>query len=184
MTPKAIEPQHIPCSLDDDDTSTINAADTPPESTTSQYLEDLPNEPPKPDSCIPWPGSSFQLRCAATGHILTLIGGQVVLAPAASGRGGSDHWECMENNGWLGFRNKASGYFLGHNIHGYVLCSVSHHRGWERFCARITPEGTFFLLMTQWESLWYVGGSMGNGDTRLAKLWDAKRAIAWEFVKA
>ncbi|KAH8588121.1 hypothetical protein B0O99DRAFT_525690, partial [Bisporella sp. PMI_857] len=133
-------------------------------------------------SSVPWPGSTFIIRSISSGHVITLLNGEVVLAPP--GGRGSIHWACVETKAWLGFQNVASSGFLGHNIHGRLCCVVKHHHGWEYFCARMRPEGDYVLLMTHWERLWHVGIYLEHGVEKLAKIKDGgSGGVVWDFVK-
>lgn len=179
-----VEPRPV-SEIDDD--STINTAVTPPETTAGDLLAD---EDPLGDSIsstsVPWPGSTFIIRSVLTGRLLTLLDGQVVLAPP--GGRGSIHWKCVEEKGWLGFRNTISGRFLGHNKNGRLCCVADRQQGWENFCVRMTPDENYVLLMTHFERLWKVGLKVeGNGaGEKLVKMnaVDAEKGkVEWDFIK-
>lgn len=179
---------------------------TPPE-TVADLLDDLdPLASFKSTSSVPWPGSTFIIRSASSGQVLTLLDGQLVLASpgmfilplsksggygvgaqltfCCTGGRGSIHWACVQTKGWLGFRNTVSGRFLGHDSKGKLCCSVDRHRSWENFCVRQTPEGGYVLLMTHFERLWHVGSIVDQGREKLAKIGEKMEdAIIWEFVK-
>jgi hypothetical protein len=137
-------------------------------------------------SSVPWPGSTFIIRCIRSGHALTVLDGKVTLAPL--GGRGSVHWKCVETKGWLGFQNVVTGRFLGHDgKKGRLCCSVAWHRGWESFSPRLRPQGGFVLMMTHFERLWPVGVKVEKGgDQTLAKIEknsaDATVSV-WEFIK-
>ena len=121
------------------------------------------------------------IRSVESWSTLTLLDGQIVLA--ASNSGGANHWQCVENKGWLGFRNPISSKFLGHDLGGKLVCSADKQQGWENFCARARPEGGFVLLMSHYERLWHVGVRPEQGVKRLAKLGDgAMHGEVWEFI--
>jgi hypothetical protein len=166
------------------DDSTVYAANTPPETVAADFIDDLDplNDTKAFSSSVPWPGSTFLIRDALTGHVITLLDGRLVLAPP--GGKGSIYWACVETKGWLGFRNTVSGRFLGHDDNGRLRCSADRHKGWENFCVRLTPEGGYVLLMTHFERLWHVGVKVEQGVQRLAKLGDGGNGgTVWEFVK-
>lgn len=175
------------------DDSTINTAVTPPETIADDNnlldTDDPLTDDPLTTSSVPWPGATFILRCAKTGNLLTLLDGQVILA--SPGGRGSIHWHCVEHKGWLGFRNITSGRFLGHNANGRLICVAERQQGWENFCARMTPEGRFVLLMTHFERLWKVGLKAdkkgdGGGGGMLVKMNSAEAEagrVEWVFVK-
>lgn len=179
MTLNYIDPKP----LTDPEDSTIYTADTPPETVATLLDDDDPlSDAPRSASSVPWPGSTFIIRSAQSGHVITLLDGQVVLAPP--GGRGSIHWDCVEAKGWLGFRNNVSGRFLGHDASGKLHCSADRHQGWEFFCARMRPDGGYVLLMTHYERLWHVGLKMVHGAEALAKVDQAQSdGLVWEFVK-
>ena len=165
------------------DCSTVNTAITPPATVATILSDDydLPSGA-NPSSSIPWPGSTFIVRSVSCGLVLTLLAGRVVLAPP--GDRGNIHWECVERKGWLGFRNPVSGKFLGHNLFGFLECGAEKHDGWENFCVRITPNGGYVLLMTDWGNLQQVGTKMDWGVEKLGKVvYGSSDGIVWEFIK-
>jgi hypothetical protein len=169
--------------LDPDD-STVYTAATPPESVAADLLDDLdPLGGAKlSSSSVPWPGSTFIIRSVLTGHVITLLDGQIVLA--RPGGRGSTHWACVETKGWLGFQNPVSGRFLGHDARGVLCCSAGRHQGWENFCVRVRPEGGYVLLMTHFERLWQVAIKVEQGVEKLVKSENGgSDGIVWEFVK-
>jgi hypothetical protein len=178
MTLNKVEPEPI-----QDNNSTIWSAATPPETLAADLLDDEdPLRTPVSSSSVPWPGSSYIIRSASSGNVLTLRDGQIVLGPP--GGRGSIYWACVETKGWLGFQNPVSGKFLGHDSRGYLRCSADRHQGWENFCVRIRPDGGYILLMTHFERLWYVGSKIEHGVEKLAKIGhDESDGIVWEFVK-
>lgn len=160
---------------DSGDSSTVSVAvTTPPPSIAADSL------PSASASSIPCPGSTFIIRSTASGRVLTLLDGQVVLA--APGGRGSIHWVCGETKGWLGFQNLASGKFLGHNIWGRMCCEADRQQGWERFCARMTLGGGYVLLVTHWGELWRVRGYVEQGVEMLERTGGGE-GIVWEFVR-
>ncbi|GAB7366887.1 hypothetical protein MBLNU230_g1249t1 [Neophaeotheca triangularis] len=169
------------------DTEVNEWARTPPETVADDLLG---AEDPLGDSIrstsVPWPGSTFILRCITTGRLLTLLDGSIILA--SPGSGGSYHWECIEHKGWLAFRSRISGRFLGHNKNGRLVCTADKQQGWENFTVRPTPEGSYLLFMTHHERLWRVGLKLEEGGVeKLFKMnaADAREAaIEWDFIKA
>jgi hypothetical protein len=175
-----VDPKPIP----DPDNSTVYTATTPPEAIAADLLDDHDSfgGTKLSSSSVPWPGSTFIIRSVSSGHVITLLDGQIVLA--RPGGRGSIHWACVENKGWLGFQNTVSGRFLGHDAKGRLCCSVERHQGWENFCVRTRPEGGYVLLMTHFERLWKVGIKVEQGVEKLAKIGNGgPDGIVWEFVK-
>jgi hypothetical protein len=180
MVLNQVDPKLIP----DPDDSTVYTAATPPETVAGDLLDDhdLFGSAKLSSFSVPWPGSTFIIRSALSGHVITLLDGQIVLA--RPGGRGSIHWACVETKGWLGFQNPISGRFLGHDIKGRLCCSAERHLGWENFCVRMRPEGGYVLLMTHFERLWHVGIKVEQGVEKLVKSGDeGSDKIVWEFVK-
>ena len=105
-----------------------------------------------------------------------------MLAPPGSF--GSPHWECVETEGWLGFRNVASYGYLGRDGQWLLCCSAKWHREWEKFHLGSRSEGGYALLMTHWGKLKPVGIKQENGEEKLTMLehWSTN-GIVWEFVE-
>lgn len=182
MVLNQVDPKPIKSNDDDDDYS-IYTANTPPETVAADFLNDHdPLGGAGPYSyLVPWPNSTFIIRSLSSGHVITLLDGQITLT-SPSGRG-SIHWACVETKGWLGFRNTVSGGFLGHDAEGRLRCSAKRHQGWEYFCVRMRPEGGCVLLMMHYERLWHVGIKVEQGVEKLAKMGDGgSGGMAWEFI--
>ncbi|KAI9789597.1 MAG: hypothetical protein M1816_005906 [Peltula sp. TS41687] len=168
----------------DPDNSTVYTATTPPETIATDLPDD--HDPfggaKSSSSSVPWLGSTFIIRCVSSGHVITLLDGQIVLA--RPGGRGSIHWACVETKGWFGFRNPVSGRFLGHDAKGRLRCLAERHQGWENFCVRMRLEGGYVLLMTHYESLWHVGIKVEQEVEKLAKIgYEGSDGIVWEFVE-
>jgi hypothetical protein len=168
-----------------DNSSTIFSAKTPPETVADDDFlndEDPFSNTESSSSSVPWPGSTFLIRCASSGHVITLLDGRIVLA--SPGNRGSIHWACVDTKGWLGFRSPISGRFLGYDAKGKLHCSAERQKEWENFCVRMRPDGGYILLMTHFERLWKVGTKVERGVEVLAKIGDGQDdGIVWEFVK-
>jgi hypothetical protein len=175
-----------PKSVQDTDGSSIGTAITPPE-TIPPDLTDVNVDPFRgasyPSSySAPKPGSTFIIRSVLSRNIITLLHGQVVLAPP--GIFGSPQWECVETDGWLGFRNIASDGFLGRDGQWLLCCSVNWHREHEKFHIGSRSEGGYVLLMTHWWKLRPVGIKEEKGEKKLAMIENGNtNGIAWEFVE-
>ena len=88
-------------------------------------------------------------------------------------------------NGWLGFRNTASGNLLGQDAEGNLSCFAEHHQPCEYFFVRMKPEGGCVLIMVLGEELWHVGIiKTEQGIEKLANFADKGiESSVWEFVK-
>jgi len=173
-----------PKPISDSDASTVYTAITPVESIAGDVPEDdnpFGTTKPSPSS-VPCAGSTFIIRSASSGKLITLLEGQVVLA--SPGSRGSVHWACVEIIGWIGFRSPVSGRYLGHDSHGKLCCTADKHSNWEKFCVRMRPEGGYNLLMTHFDGLFRMGIKVENGVEKLAKIGhDEIEGMVWEFVK-
>ena len=127
-----------------------------------------------PSSSVPKPGSSFIIQSAETRKVITFHQGRVVLCPI--GGHNMTRWQCVENRGWFGFQDPASGMFLGYDKNEEICCTMNRQDLWENFCVRQRPEGGYLLLMRHYKSwitvLWNelrpVGIKVGNGSEKLA----------------
>lgn len=157
----------------------------------------------------PQPNQSFILLEASTGRALTLIDGNLRLVHvpdpdliSLTNQKGADpylfpnsrakqpcivkgqcnwHWHCVENAGWLGFRNAASGTFLGHDMWQNIIARVYKHQGWEFMTVRPALERKgWYLMVTHWEKLHKINYLEGPG------VFEAKNPMegtVWEFVR-
>ena len=181
MTRTSLDPK--PTGTPDDSTATLF-----PETAAGDLQDDADSiGSAKPSSSsVPWPGSTFIIRSISSGLVITLKGGQIVLAEPGSG--GNSHWECVRRKGWYGFRDPGSGRFLGYDDKGRLCCSVERQRGWEYFQVNMTPEGSYVISTTHivfvGVELWYVGLVKEKGVEKLAKIGDSvSDATLWEFLK-
>ena len=162
----------------------------------------------------PLPGQTFILLEASTGRALTLIDGNLRLvhvpdpdlisitdnsnSNSNSNTSSSDisvppcvakgqcnwHWHCVETAGWLGFRNAASGTFLGHDMWQNIIARVYKHNGWEWIAVRPAPGGPegkgWYLMVTHWERLYKIKFLEQQGGALVAM--DSVDGTVWEFV--
>ncbi|KAK3688133.1 hypothetical protein B0T22DRAFT_479406 [Podospora appendiculata] len=171
---------------DDADTDVDNASVlTPP--TTHKADDDNPHtweDPTTVYDAVPVPGDTFILVHQPDGRALTLLHGRLRLESltAAARTGGSFHWACVEKKGWLGFRNAASGAYLGHDGRKNIRASAWRHDGWEYFCARRhVGGGGYVLLTTHWDALLKIGVEGEGEGVRLVAREDG--GSVWEFRK-
>lgn len=167
VTPKAIS---------ESETTTDWTAMTPSEST----LGDINSR--EVVTSVPWPGNTFIITTTESPErVITFVDGLIVLAPP--GGRGSIRWDCIENKGWLGFRDPVSGRYLGHDKHGKLWCVVDKHDEWERFSARHKPEGGYVLLMKHWEKLLPVKVAQDGGKEIWRTETDGGDGTVWRFIK-
>jgi hypothetical protein len=166
----------------DSDNSTAHTATTPPE-TLPDNLDWDNDFSTSSVASVPVPGLTFIIRSVSCGRVITLLDGQTVLTQR--GGCGSIRWACVVTKNWLGFKNVASGKFLGHGMNGRLCCAAEKHSGWECFCLFPGREGGYVLFMTNYEDLWPVGIKVEQGVEYLAKIdKEGSEGIIWEFIEA
>ncbi|OBT50917.1 hypothetical protein VE04_09375 [Pseudogymnoascus sp. 24MN13] len=164
-------------SISDPDDSTIYT----PTTTSNTFTADLPGNHDQ-SSSVPSHDSTFIIRSVSSGHVITLLGGQVVLA--LPGRGGSIHWACVETEGWLGFRNRISNKFLCHDWKGGLKCSAEQHDGWRHFSITPVPQGGYIMQMLDFSTLRPIVIKVEGGLQTLGRTGNKlSDGIIWEFVR-
>ncbi|OTA98209.1 hypothetical protein M426DRAFT_70257 [Hypoxylon sp. CI-4A] len=162
-------------------TSSTVAGDKTP--THSSVTDDLLGDRHSPTAStsrretVPWPGHTFIIRDPDSGRQITLECGELLLRSDRGNQGGY-HWDCVEKDGWLGFRDPVHGMYMGHNNRGSFIAQVKHHKGYEFFCARRHPDGGYLLLTQHWNELWKM--TIGKDGRSLVET--TGKGTAWEFV--
>ena len=107
---------------------------------------------------IPAAGFTFIIRTSRKGLVITLLEGHVMLTTPGSGH--SQHWVCVEFNGWLGFRNRASGAYLGYDeLSNRVICRAESQTERQNFHVFRRRCNGYTLLVKHSNELWQVGAS-------------------------
>ncbi|OAK94303.1 hypothetical protein IQ06DRAFT_298369 [Phaeosphaeriaceae sp. SRC1lsM3a] len=136
-------------------------------------------------SSIPWPGRTFIIRSQMNGKVITFLDGEVILD--RPGGLGTFRWRCVEENGWMGFKDPVSAYWLGYHEHGMLFCRSLHHRNNEYICPRMRPEGGWVLLVIQAHSLRPLGvfaSELETGVKQKVKIMDwNSEGIVWDFIE-
>ncbi|VBB80996.1 Putative protein of unknown function [Podospora comata] len=130
---------------------------------------------------------------------MTLCGGQLKLQELRrmNVTTGCWFWECITKEGWLGFRNVASGTYLGQNGKLEVVATAPHCKAWEWFCVRRVPfvdrtggkekeRDGYMLLIKHWDTLRWVDVSIAPDGTVNKERWylaGTDRATVWGFVE-
>lgn len=131
------------------------------------------------NDATPYPGDVFIIRDRLQGRAITLIDGALKLLDDSSVTG-NWYWACTERDIYLGFYNKASKCYIGHNGEGKVVATATKHQGWEDIVARRHPEGGYELLMT------YKGKNgkliLGIDEESQSLIATANEAVKWEFT--
>lgn len=132
----------------------------------------------------PCPGKTFIIRDTDSGHLLSLFDGNICLLPVET-TGSAFYWSCEETEGWLGFKNLASGEYLSYHTGEYII-SVPHHQGLEYFCLRMVRNGGYVMLLQKFhgKALWAVKVKDDEGLQQLVKV-EAPRdqGLSWEFIE-
>jgi hypothetical protein len=138
-----------------------------------------------PQSAIPWPGRTFIIRSRKNGQVITFLDGEVVMDEL--GGLGTYRWRCVEEKGWIGFKDPASAQYLGYHEHGLLFCRSSHHRNNEYISPRMRPEGGCVLLVRHDEHLRPLGvfaNEWGNTIKQKIKIMDwSSEEIVWDFIE-
>lgn len=176
-------------SITDHESSTAYTPSATSESIITDSERANTPQPPS-NSSIPWPGSTYIIRSLSTGKAISFQQGQIVLSQL----GGPDavRWQCVENGGWLGFKDPASAMFLGYDKNEELCCCARTQMEWENFCVRQRPEGGCVMLMSHYNNYFEflfrklrpVGIKSSNGLQKLATTpnWQDE-STAWEFIK-
>ncbi|KAH6845622.1 hypothetical protein B0I37DRAFT_380709 [Chaetomium sp. MPI-CAGE-AT-0009] len=160
---------------EDSDSETIFTENTITAAATSSFWDHTAVR-----DAVPWAGETFIIVDKASGRVISHMDGELRLQDNPGGRG-CWHWLCVEKDGWFGFRNTASGTYLGVNVWGNLQAEVKHHRGWEYFITRRHPDGGYLLLGTQ-AGLWRLAKVGLNRDGDGLVLHEGN-GLVWEFVK-
>lgn len=153
-------------------------------STTSENVTVGPDEDRYDDlrSWVPSHGSTVIIRSTSCGNVITLLGGDVVLAPL--GGRGSIHWTCVETEGWFGFRNRVTNKFLCHGWDARLKCSAEEHDKWRHFTITPVPKGGYIMQMLDW---WVLRPIVVNAERGLQKLGRTgnrlSEGMVWEFIR-
>ncbi|KAF2450960.1 hypothetical protein P171DRAFT_516718 [Karstenula rhodostoma CBS 690.94] len=168
-------------SFEDDVHSTVLLTPT----TTVADPQDFPERPVKVKTSIPCRGKTFLIRDTKSGHVLSLSDGKISLLPSNQ-LGSAIYWSCHETNGWLGFKNLASGEYLSYYPKEHLTTQPAH-RALEYFCLRMVRKGGYVMLaqVEGGEKLWPVQVLADQGLQRLAKADIAvEKGVTWEFIEA
>ncbi|KAI1328086.1 hypothetical protein F5Y16DRAFT_370028 [Xylariaceae sp. FL0255] len=131
------------------------------------------------NTTVPWQERTYMIRHRSSTNVLTLIDGTITLQNDIANNGGW-RWQCIEREGWLGFRESVSGHYLGRDNAGGFRARATRHEAWEAFVVRPHPEGGHQLLTCHWWQLRPIA------VTDSGKLYEAKtsdQGALWEFVE-
>lgn len=165
-------------SVSDLDDSSIYTPTTTTENVTLDLVKDhvLP-------SWVPSHGSTVIIRSLSCGNVLTLLDGQVVLAPP--GGRGSILWTCIETEGWFGFRDCVSAKFICHGRDGRLKCSAEQDDKWRHFTITPVPKEGYIMQMLDWWTLRPIVIDAQNGLQMLGRTGNKlSEGIVWNFLES
>lgn len=164
-------------SVSDLDDSSIYTPTTTAENVTLDLVEDHASP-----SWVPSHGSTVIIRSVSCGNVLTLLDGNIVLAPP-SGRG-SILWTCIETEGWFGFRNCVSGKFICHGRDARLKCTAEENSSWRQITITPVPEGGYVMQMLDWWTLRPIVINAQNGLQKLGRTGNKlSEGIVWSFIE-
>ncbi|KAI1430885.1 hypothetical protein GGR50DRAFT_145452 [Xylaria sp. CBS 124048] len=131
---------------------------------------------------VPEPGKTYMIRDLDTDKIITLDDGRLTLQ-AGPDHGAGWKWRCSENTqGWLAFREKASGRYLGRDDWGGYRAEVTHFKKWEFINLRPVKKGGYHIMtMKNGWTLERMG--LTDDGQRLVVVDNATKAARWEFIE-
>jgi hypothetical protein len=151
--------------------STMDGTATPTHTSMTETLTDCTES-------VPYPGAHFIIRQHDSNKVITLVGGELQLVEGINPKGGY-HWECIEKDRWLGFRNCVSGTIIGHNNSKKFVARADKHQSYEFFTLRPSPQGGYELLTKHNYELW----SMNIGDNGNELVETKEPGVLWDFLK-
>ncbi|QPC76319.1 hypothetical protein HYE68_007071 [Fusarium pseudograminearum] len=152
--------------------SNMDGTATPTHTVMSETLSDYTES-------VPYPGAHFIIRQRDTGKVITLVAGDLQLADGLNPKGGY-HWECIEKNRWLGFRNCVSGTIIGHNNNKKFVARAEKHQSYEYITLRPNPQGGYELMTKHnHDELW----SMNVADDGQQLVETKGQGALWDFLK-
>ncbi|KAK3994471.1 hypothetical protein QBC44DRAFT_322726 [Cladorrhinum sp. PSN332] len=141
---------------------------------------------------IPSPNKMFMLTDNTFNYALALQNGLlkfILLADANISMGACWLWNCVESiDGWLRFRNAASGTYLGtDDYHARLQASDTAEGLCNRVCVRLDAEGRGFVLLVAWRDskmcAVVTGGPLSAPGTMCNIELRAKSPMLWGFVE-
>ncbi|KAK3946795.1 hypothetical protein QBC32DRAFT_271833 [Pseudoneurospora amorphoporcata] len=156
----------------------------------------------------PTANSTYLVLHQPTNLALTLVGGKLTLhkVPAMFEKGHpleskcNWYWQCVETDGWLGFRNAASGRFLGapsdyHGVGSFDVANDAHDRLQRLICVRAgggcdqgpeAPQQSGYVMNFQNSSRLVKAWMEPSWKERseISMTWkDGQEGTVWRFVK-
>ncbi|EUC39728.1 hypothetical protein COCMIDRAFT_110734 [Bipolaris oryzae ATCC 44560] len=166
-------------------TPTMTSEHTLPGASNSSYYHPAAAAAGEVTAQIPRHGCTYILRAASdnNGSVLTLVDGSVVLA-ARGATHGSIYWECVETQGWFGWRNCSVDRFVCHDGNGRLKCTAGLGSGWRQFTVTPVPKGGYVMQMLDWWTLRPVVVNPEKGLRKLGRNGDKlSEGVVWEFIR-
>ncbi|KAI8627688.1 hypothetical protein F5Y19DRAFT_440802 [Xylariaceae sp. FL1651] len=130
---------------------------------------------------VPEPGGLYMIRELDSDRAIMLDGGHLTLQRGI-GTGGGWQWHCTQDReGWLGFRERVSGKYLGRDGKGGFCAKASDFKSWEKFNIRPVKTGGYHILAIRWWTLLRMGIAGDSGA--LIEVSPTTNCARWEFVE-
>lgn len=130
---------------------------------------------------IPWPGNTYIILEKASEQVIyTKSNGDVWIDGTSGEHDPYAHWQCVEQNGYFGFKNVRTGGYLGHDGGDGIKATARALLPWELFTTRKHPEGGYQVLLPHyWHTLMLL--SVAENGKRLHRR--DHGTTVWEFIK-
>lgn len=133
----------------------------------------------------PCQGQSYIIRDPKTNRLLAIQDGELCLVSRNIQSGRDICWQCNENEDrFFGFRNEASGTFIGHDNHGKFVATAREHRdraGGFFFTRQCPTTGgqVLFVKRQDWLRIWFEPMQIDQDEMLVV----GREGTAWEFIK-
>jgi hypothetical protein len=133
----------------------------------------------------PCQGQSYIIRDPKTFRLLAIQDGELCLVSRDIQSGRDICWQCKENEDrFFGFRNAASGTFIGHDNHGKFVATAREHsdRAGGFFFRRQCPTSggqVLFVKRQDWFHIWFEPIQIDQNGILVV----GREGTAWEFIK-
>lgn len=146
-------PQPLATDLNNDEdaeksTSTTTASIMTPDTTT--VTDENPRYSRNYEA--PWPGNTYIIIEKNTNRVITLTKDGLCLEDDEKDHTANKHWQCVDNNNYIGFYNPKARVYMGHDGGDGIRASAVVLKGWELMTPRHHPSGGYQLLMPTWSN--------------------------------
>ncbi|KAM6479425.1 hypothetical protein HDV62DRAFT_137447 [Trichoderma sp. SZMC 28011] len=168
-SPKEEETTHDNAVKDEDNEPSHDDSDKEEESEPPEDGLVKAKQPATPPENHPIPGKSYMVQTRNKPNlILALKYGKLEWLDRPIPSGGHI-WRCVKKDGWLGFRNMASGTYLGYNKEGKIVATQKEHKEQQSFTESRKENGGYMLSVLQEKALLGVAFSEDGKSMVLQK---------------